>query len=52
MGLTFHLISICVILVAYEIIRNPLLALKETIQIKIKNVLIKLSDLLKEIASK
>ena len=34
MGLILHLISICVILVAYEIIRDPLHALKEPIQVK------------------
>jgi len=48
MGLILHLISICVILVAYEIIRDPLHALKETIQSK----LTKMYTVLKETASR
>ena len=48
MGLILHLISVCVILVAYEIIRDPLHALKETIQVKS----IKMFTVLKETASR
>jgi len=47
MGLILHLISVCVIIVAYEIIRSPLHALKETIQVKT----IKMCTVLKETAS-
>lgn len=48
MGLILHLISVCVILVAYEIIRDPLLNLKETLQVK----LTKMYTVLKEAASR
>jgi len=55
MGLTLHLISVCVILVAYEIIRDPLHALKETIQLKTIRMYTVLKETvlrLKEIVSK
>ena len=55
MSITLYLISVCVIIVAYEIIRNPLHALKETIQtktIKMYTVLKETVLRLKEIVSK
>ena len=47
MELILYLISVCVILVVYEVIRDPLLNLKETIQVKLR----KMYTVLKETAS-
>jgi len=55
MGLILHLISVLVMIVAYEIIRNPLHALKDIIVTKTKRIYTVLKETvsrLKEIVSK